>query len=221
MEQLLFTLTNPEKNHSKWEKSTEARLLTMEKDVDLLNGDGACRRSRTVWRGGMELNKCTTHSERTPHVWVPDVVRYSSLGEMREQKTQTTQTDRQWLQPWCGAAPLFLYCLSRTSAKCYTHLSLLRRGRPEAGVVFSHILKVSLFSEWGVLARLRGQDMFLWAYNFQGLHWLFSSLCFPMLHSDMGEGAFPFCLQTCEKTKAVPNRSWWMIFLTYFLNLVG
>ncbi|XP_073091360.1 C-C motif chemokine 3-like isoform X1 [Manis javanica] len=27
-----------------------------------------------------------------------------------------------------------------------------------------------------------------------------------MLRSDMGEGAFPFSLQTCEKTKAVPNR---------------
>ena len=48
--------------------------------------------------------------------------------------------------------------------------------------------------------------MFLWADNFQGLHRLFSSLCFPMLHSDMGEGAFSFCLQTCEKTKVVPNR---------------
>ena len=45
--------------------------------------------------------------------------------------------------------------------------------------------------------------MFLWADNFQGLHQLFSSWCFPVLHSDMGEGAFPFCLQTCEKTKAV------------------
>ena len=48
--------------------------------------------------------------------------------------------------------------------------------------------------------------MFLWTDNFQGLHRLFSSLCFPMLHSDMGEGAFPFSLQTCEKTKVVPNR---------------
>ena len=48
--------------------------------------------------------------------------------------------------------------------------------------------------------------MFLWTDNFQGLHRLFSSLCFPMLRSDMGGGAFPFSLQTCEKTKAVPSR---------------